>query len=57
MGDCEVGKMRRRENEKNWKMVICETEKLEMVEDKKLQRREDGSWKLEVPQPLTLPSS
>lgn len=45
MGDCEVGKMRRRENEKNWKMVICETEKLEMLEDKKLQRWEDGSWK------------
>ena len=45
MGDCEVGKMRRWENEKNWKMGSCETEKLEMVENKKLQRWEDGSWK------------
>ncbi|OHC06291.1 MAG: hypothetical protein A2545_07585 [Planctomycetes bacterium RIFOXYD2_FULL_41_16] len=48
MGDCEVGKMRRWENEKNWKMGSCETEKLEMLEDKKLQRWEGGklgSWK------------
>jgi len=47
MGDCEVGKMRRWENEKNWKMGSCETEKLEMLEDKKLQRWEGG--KLEAP--------
>ena len=46
MGDCEVGKMRRWENEKNWKMGSCKTESWKWWKIRSCKDGKVGSWEV-----------